>query len=624
MRRGDGVASLRYVGFATDVRRWLVLNGGRRGHGWITICPAWCAVSIVEALVLVEVKYHQHLCEPKSLGVQLYPTGFVAATLPLDHPGFIRSRVARPGPQGSGLAGGVLAVRVADLVVVDGVDGAELLVPGAVGSVRDGDMVAWCTVVAVTPAVLDEAGRIAARGWLPDHVRLGRLEEYLGEGVVEQVVAAAPAPTRRERQRLMSLPLVARLVLAMTLLPNASCVEAFAQLVGVLPRLPWAPGWQLPQSTVVTAWRRRLGVAPMKALFARIAGHIVATTAPGALWQGLRVCTLDGCQVKVPDSEQNRAAFGSSGTADDNAAFPMARVVLAVARAGRALLAATVDASRVGEQPLTARLVATHPDLFTPNDVYVLDRNFFSIDLVEAMHRRGTGAHLVIRMKAGIRLPMIKRLSDGDYLSWIRTPDKRMLTVRVVEYDVVKSDGATSELFCLLTTLTDEQRYSKHDIADLYSQRWSAAETTIGENKSTITDAGPSRGPILRSETPALAYQEIWAWLTATQLVRRAAHAAALAGNAHTDEISFTTVRREAIRSMSQSQVTATTPASVRQRAASHAHRHILANKVITGRDRHSPRQQKWRPRFPHASTTKSTSRGPLTPRFGLCHNDNP
>ncbi len=103
----------------------------------------------------------------------------------------------------------------------------------------------------------------------------------------------------------------------------------------------------------------------------------------------------------------------------------------------------------------------------------MLDRNFFSIELVEAIHRRGQGAHLVMRMKAGIRLPVVKRLSDGDYLSWIRTPDKRPLTVRVVEYDVRKPDASTSELFCLLTTLTDEQHYSKHDIAGLYPHRWS-------------------------------------------------------------------------------------------------------------------------------------------------------
>lgn len=614
--RWDGVAaSWWYAGLRADLCRWqaLALELRSRTDGLLGR-----TVSMMEALVLVEVKYHQHFHHHKSLGVQLYPTAFVSATLPLEHPGLERSRRARPVPAGSGLAGGVIAVRVADLVVADGADGADLLAPVSAGPLRDGDLVAWTTVVAVAPAVLDEDGRLGAEGWLPDHVRLGGLEEHLGDGVVEQVVAqAAPAPTGPERRRVMSLPLVARLVMAMTLIPTASYVEAFAQLVGVLPRLPWARAWQVPQATVVTAWRRRLGVAPMRALFARVAGHIVAATEPGALWHGLRVCTLDGCQVKVPDSPQNRAAFGSSGTADDSAAFPMARIVLAVARAGRAVLAAAVDASRVGEQPLTARLVAEHPGLFTANDIYVLDRNFYSADLVEAIHRRGVGAHLVMRMKAGIRLPVVQRLGDGDYLSWIRTPDKRPLTVRVVEYDVRKPDGSISELFCLLTTLTDQQRFGKQDIADLYAQRWVAAETTIGEAKSSITDAGPSRGPILRSETPELVHQEIWAWLTATQLLRHVAHAAAVAGNISTDEISFTTMRREAIRSMNQSLVTATTPAAVRAEATGRARRHVLANKIITGRDRHSPRQQKWRPRFPHTSSTKPTSRGPLTPRFG-------
>jgi len=63
----------------------------------------------------------------------LYLTGFVPATLPLDHPGLTRSRRPRPVPMGSGLAGGVLAVRAADLIVADGADGIELLVPvGAV------------------------------------------------------------------------------------------------------------------------------------------------------------------------------------------------------------------------------------------------------------------------------------------------------------------------------------------------------------------------------------------------------------------------------------------------------------------------------------------------------------
>jgi hypothetical protein len=79
-------------------------------------------------------------------------------------------------------------------------------------------------------------------------------------------------------------------------------------------------------------------------LFARVAGVIVAATDPGGLWRGLRVAALDGCQVKVPDSEENRAAFGSSGTADDSSPFPLVRIVVATARAGRAILAAALDA----------------------------------------------------------------------------------------------------------------------------------------------------------------------------------------------------------------------------------------------------------------------------------------
>jgi hypothetical protein len=43
------------------------------------------------------------------------------------------------------------------------------------------------------------------------------------------------------------------------------------------------------------------------------------------------------------------------------------------------------------------------------------DRNFYSADLVAAIHRRGAVAHLV-RMKAGVRLPGVERLGDAREL----------------------------------------------------------------------------------------------------------------------------------------------------------------------------------------------------------------
>ena len=46
----------------------------------------------------------------------MYSTRFVPATLPLDHHGFVSAARPRPEPVGAGLAGGTVAVRLADLV----------------------------------------------------------------------------------------------------------------------------------------------------------------------------------------------------------------------------------------------------------------------------------------------------------------------------------------------------------------------------------------------------------------------------------------------------------------------------------------------------------------------------
>lgn len=590
----------------------------------------------------------------------MYRTDPVAAMLPLGLAGCVEPLPVsvRPEPLGAGLAGGVVAVRLGALTVADGVAG-PVLVPrtgdrSGVNGLSDGELVAWCQVTAVAPVVFDRDGRLAAEGWLPDHVRLGVLEEHLGAGVVEQVIAqtqtasrtAAQAQTpadddaapgaadaddadgpgagggKKHRQRVMSLELVARLVLAMTLMPQASYVEALAQLVGLLPRLPWARAWQVPSSTVITTWRRLLGVDAMKAIFNRVAGHIVAATDPGALWHGLRVGALDGCQIRLPDTHKNRAAFGSSGTTDDGAdsPFPLARAVLATARAGRATLAAELDASWVGEQTLAHRLITEHPDLFTDKCLYLVDRNFLSWAFVRAAHRGGQGAHLVARAKDGLKLPIVQRLGDGEYLSYLRSPDRRSRqTVRVIEYDVTQPDGTLSQLFCLVTTLLDPARHPAADIRELYPQRWSASETTIGENKSTITNAGPSCGPILRSTRPDLIRQEFWAWLAATQLVRRAAYAATkTTTGVGTDQISFTTTRREATRSMTQSLVTATTAPTALAATADRTARSILSNLITTERDRHSPREQKYRPGFRHTNRTKTTTQGPLKINVGV------
>ena len=153
-----------------------------------------------------------------------------------------------------------------------------------------------------------------------------------------------------------------------------------------------------------------------------------------------------------------------------------------------------------------------------------------------------------------------------------------------------------------------------------------------GENKATIGGAGDrTSGPVLRSGCPQLVLQEAWAWLTAAQLVRageaaslrsQAAAARALRRNnakpVTADEESFTAARHHAIRSMETTQVTAVSSLRAIAAAADAAARAHLHTLNIPGRERHSPRVQKARPKFgAHIRDQENSNRE--TPGHRVC-----
>jgi hypothetical protein len=547
-------------------------------------------------------------------------------------PGLCPPLSGRDGMGAAGLPAGMIAVRAAD-VICPGGTATALLVAGS--PVASGEPVVFSHPVTMAPAVVRRSGAVQAGGWLPDHVRLGLLEQQLGHGVIEAVIEGAVRAgrlARPVRRRLMSLELICRFTVAMTLSPECDYRETMARLAGHLLDVPWARRWHVPVTKVFTGWRRLLGWQVMEEVFWQAAGPVAGPAAPqaqAALWCGLELCAIDGFQIDLPDTVANREEFGSSGTSDDSGPFPQARAVLVTARAGRAMLGAAMDACSAGEQTLIARLVAGHPGLFAGR-VFVVDRNFLGHELATAILK--AGGHLVMRVKQGISLPAVPGgwLSDGSRMSYLNAPSRRAadrLPVRVTEHNVTipgPDGGAVSELYCLATTLLDHQQFPAEAIREAYPQRWPASETTIGENKTTVTGAGPSTGPALRSEEPDLVRQEFWAWLTGAQLVRKSGTAALTTTAANTaagrrprpvstDQISFTAMRREAARSMVQTLVTATTSPAVLARLAEAAGCAALGTLIVTGRQRHSGRRQKSRPGFPHTRVTTPTVTGPVT-----------
>ena len=535
--------------------------------------------------------------------------------------------------QDAGTPAGTVVVRASGLRVRGGTVMAGDAQPSA------GEAAVFCRPVVTAPAVVRRDGSVLAGAWLPDLVRLGELERHLGDGVIESVAAAAITEGRlrkRERRRIMSYPLVIRLMIAMTLMPDGSYCEALARLAGLLADIPFALEWHVPTGKVVTEWRLLVPADVLESVFWEAAGPLIGDDEPSAvLLAGMTVCAADGMLVNLADTPANRAMFGCTGTAEQDgeaaAPFPQLRIVALTARAGRAMLGAILGSTRAGEQTLLKRLARRRPDLFAGR-VVCSGRNFPGHELITAI--LDAGGHVVARVSATVALPLEPGggwLPDGSRLTWLNAPSGKKedrLPVRAAEHNAVLARGGgteeVSETCTVITTLLDHQAASADEVRDTYLTRWSASETTFGEDKATIAGAGDrTSGPVLRSGSPRLVISEAWAWLTATQLVRASAAAAlrtqtaaarALRRQSHAlataNEESFTAVWRHAVRSMTSSQVTASSSLEAVAAAAEAAARAALHTLNVPGRQRHSERAQKARPKFRHATATKQTVTG--------------
>jgi hypothetical protein len=201
--------------------------------------------------------------------------------------------------------------------------------------------------------------------------------------------------------------------------------------------------------------------------------------------------------------------------------------------------------STTGEQTLAEELLG----LLGAGMLVVADRNFLShAALARAL---GSGAHVLWRAKADTDLPVLAVLPDGTYLSRIADPaaSRRLrrkgktgadipgITVRVIEYSVATADdGDVSELFCLVTDLLEPGDLSAADAAVAYAQRWQI-ETAFAELETGVR-GGPA--VVLRSKSPDMIRQELYALLCVYQAIRTLICHAADTEHLDPDRISFT------------------------------------------------------------------------------------
>jgi hypothetical protein len=105
--------------------------------------------------------------------------------------------------------------------------------------------------------------------------------------------------------------------------------------------------------------------------------------------------------------------------------------------------------------------------------------------------------------------------------------------IRVVEYTIEDRPGS-GELFCLITTITDHELAPALDLAAAYHQRW---EIELSFDEIETHQTGHHR--VLRSRTPELVKQEIWALLLTHYAIRHVIKDVADTAGTDPDDLSF-------------------------------------------------------------------------------------
>jgi transposase IS4-like protein/DDE family transposase len=343
---------------------------------------------------------------------------------------------------------------------------------------------------------------VAAGVFAPGH--LGELTRYLPFELVDDILEH----TKTVQRRLRDLPsrVGVYFLLALGLFPRLGYARVWAKLTAGLTGIP-VPN---PSEKALRELRRRLGPAPMKALFEIVAGPLAQPHTPGVCYAGLRTVAFDGLNsLKVPDTDRNRSFLGRIRYRMGFAGYPTVRLMTLAETGTRGLLGAVIGAA--GERAETTLARRLLPRL-GPGMLLLLDRAFDATAFLTEV--AATGAMFLARATSTRNPPVLQHLPDGSYQSTLDG-----LAVRIIHAELAMSgtDGSrVTDTYRLITTLTDHTRYPAAALIRLYHERWEI-ESAYLALRHTLLD-----GHVLRSgDRPGLE-QEIWALLTLYQLLRTA------------------------------------------------------------------------------------------------------
>lgn len=325
---------------------------------------------------------------------------------------------------------------------------------------------------------------------------------------IEEALEATGVATLRRRR--LPAEQVIWLVLGMALMRDRSIEEVVSKLDLALPSVEGTVARSAPSQA-----RARLGSEPLRWLFERSAQTWTSRDAKEQKWQGLELYGIDGTTLRVPDTSENAAEFGRAQSVRGESGYPMVRLVAMMALRSRLLAGIEFGPYVQGELTSAVKLRDVVPD----HSLTIVDRAYFSAIWLMKLSRNGTHRYWLTRAKSKLRYKPIQTFSDHDALVEMKvSPEARRkdptlpTTWRMRAITYQRGSHAPQ---VLLTSLLDPERYRAREIVELYHERWEI-ELAYDELKTDLLQQELT----LRSKTPAMIRQEIWATMLLYNLVR--------------------------------------------------------------------------------------------------------
>ena len=294
-------------------------------------------------------------------------------------------------------------------------------------------------------------------------------------------------------------------------------------------------GTTVPGSSTLTEVRKRVGYELIEKLYLLTVRLLGTAKNQIGFYQGMRLMGVDGFTLNLFDSKENRKHFGRPKNGRCYGPFPQARCVALCELGTHVMWRTSIGKYSQGEQSLLKKLFR----FVTSEMLVLLDRNFLSFEIAREITSQK--ANFLIRCKSNRVLPVLKRLSDGSYLSRIyasqydQKMDRNGIDVRVIEYTLDDPNRVGSgELHRLVASLLDHRVHPADQLIMLYHQRWEA-ELAFDELKTHLTERA-----VLRSQRPDGVLQEIYALLISHFIIRKISFDASMKANVQPRRISFT------------------------------------------------------------------------------------